>query len=122
MRRIWVAVVLVLIIASLSVYNILNLNNVSRDTQMYLKKMKQQFNKENYTAAEFTANELENSWKNNTKILDRFISQDHLEQVGSIVAELPYLAKSKSHEFIVHIELLKTHLQHIIDKEKLRLY
>ncbi len=122
MRRLWAAVVLIVITVGICVFHHYNLNKVYKETARYLKRMTSQYEKEKYTEASFTANELENNWEDNEKSLGRFMSEDKLEDVRVIVAELPQLAEKEGHEFVLHVKRLNSTLQHIVEKEKPRLY
>lgn len=122
MRRLWAAFTLIAITLGICFFNKFYLNKVYDETNRYVKKISSLYNKERYSAAEFTANELENSWKKNEKTLEKFISEDKLESVRVIISELPNLAKDKSHEFSIHLKKLTETLKHIIEKEQPRLY
>ena len=103
-------------------FNRFYLNKVYDETSRYVKKISSLYKKERYSEAEFTANELENSWKKNEKTLEKFVSEDKLESVRVIISELPNLSKDKSHEFSIHLKKLTETLKHIIEKEQPRLY
>ncbi len=122
MRRLWAAIVLIALTVGICTFHHYNLKRVYKETDRYLKKVASQYKKGNYTDASFTANELENSWESNEKSLDRFVSENKLENVRVTIAELPFLAEYDNHEFSIHIKRLYAALEHIIDKEKPRLY
>ena len=122
MRRLWSAVVLIVVTLGVCFFNRYYLNKVYKETNRYVSKMSSLYKKEKYSDAVFTANELENSWKNNEKILEKLVSEDKLESVRVIVSELPYLAKDESHEFSIHLKKLTETLKHILEKEEPRLY
>lgn len=122
MRRLCAAVVLIIVTLGICVFNHYKLNSVYEETGKYLKRMESQYEKEKYLDAAFTANELENNWKKNEKALERFISEDKLEDVRVIVAELPHIAEKEGHEFQIHVKKLNRALEHIIEKEKPRVY
>ena len=122
MRRLWAAFLLIAITLGICFFNRFYLNEVYKETGRYVKKISLLYNKRRYTEAEFTANELENSWKKNEKILEKFVSEEKLESVRMIISELPSLAKDKSHEFSIHLKKLTETLKHILEKEQPRLY
>lgn len=122
MRRLWAAVVLIAITLGICFFNRYYLNKVYEETGRYVKKISSLYKKEKYSDAVFTANELENSWKNNEKVLEKLISEDKLESVRVIISELPNLAKNESHEFSIHLKKLTETLKHILEKEEPRLY
>ena len=122
MRRLWAAVVLIAITLGICFFNQYYLENVYKETDRYVKKISSLYKKEKYTEAEFTANELENNWKKNEKVLEKLISEDKLESVRVVISELPHLAKDESHEFSIHLKKLKETLKHILEKEQPRIY
>lgn len=122
MRRLWAAVVLVVITVGICVYDHYKLNSVYKETGKYLKRMETQYEKKEYSDAAFTANELENNWAKNERALEKFISEKKLENVRVIVSELPHLSEKEGHEFEIHVKKLNRALEHIIDKEKPRVY
>ena len=122
MRRLWAALTLIAVTVGICVFHQYNLNRVYKETGRYLKRMVSQYDKGEYSKAAFTANELENNWKNNEKALGAFVTEDKLENVRIVIAELPYLAETEGHEFSIHVKKLNTALEHILEKEKPRVY
>ena len=122
MKRLWAAFILIAITLGICFFNRYNLAKVYNETDRYAKKINSLYKKEKYSDAAFTANELENSWKKSEKVLEKFISEDKLEDVRVIISELPNLAKNESHEFSIHLKKLTETLKHILEKEEPRLY
>lgn len=122
MKRLWAAIVLIVICGGVCAFNIYYLNMANKETLRYAERIVSQYKKGEYEAASFTANELENSWEKNEKVLCRFLSENKLENVRVIIAELPNLAEYENHEFSFYIKKLHAALEHITGKEKLSIY
>ncbi len=95
MKRIWVAVVLLLICASLAVSEFMIVDNKYEKFSNALKKSGDYFSAKEYTKSYELLNDTKEQWEESEGVLNVFLSHTKVDEIEESLSELASFAKAK---------------------------
>lgn len=122
MKRVVIAIVLILFAFSITIAENLYIRNSYNDLVKKINLAEEYVNSENYKMAKLTSYEIEKKWEKQEEIFALFISQDHLQKISLSITNLKEFSnKEYKGFFLSQTEQVKFLLNHIKKDENFNL-
>lgn len=121
MKRIWIAVIILVLVTSLCVWEINAVDVITNNLMSSLELAQSKIDEEDEEIIQFV-DELNEKWRDDEKLLSVFIPHQRLEAIAQSFSEMSVNAKcDEKSDFLSESEKLKVNLEHLKETELVKL-
>lgn len=121
MRRMWIAVIILVLVTSLCVWEVGTVNFMTNNLINSLDLAQNKIEKEDDTIGQLV-DDLDEEWREDKKILSIFIPHQRLEVISQSFSEMRVNAKcNEKSDSLAECEKLKVNLEHLRETELVKI-
>lgn len=121
MKHLILATVLVIIVLVGSFFMYKYIENVSDEFSKTIEEVESSINKNSWKDAKLLFDKFHKQWEPNAKLWMLVIGHEEIDHIEKSLIESTIYIREENKEALVELELLKYYLQHINQKEQIRL-